>query len=103
MDSWGRGVIAPVLPVQDEIAAALAGFQIALLAQQGVGVLRRDYADPRLPGGFPLGGGLGTVGPGPGEDFLPELFVQLQIGRLMVRVHLVLCFSPVLDILLYPD
>ena len=103
MEGRSRGVISPILPVQDEIAAALAGFQIALLAQQGVGVLRRDHADPRLPGGFPLGGGLGSVGPGSGEDFLTELPVQLQVGRLMVIVHLVLCFSPVLDILLYPD
>ena len=84
--------------VADEVAAALAGLGVALVAQKLVGVLHRNDAQPRLPGQKPLGGQARAEGINAVRDVAAQRPVKLKIGALAAvvpkrEVHLVI--SPV--------
>ena len=79
----------------DEIAAPLAGLDIPLVAEKGVGMLDRNHAGSGILGERPLGGELAVIGIDAVDDVLPELIVKLKIRRPMGRffhkvLHLVL-------------
>ena len=80
-----------------EIAAAGSGLGIALVAEQGVGVLHRDDAQTRLPGKQALGGKTAARGDRAGDDVRPQLLVELQICALTAgSVYAVVHAAPLL-------
>ena len=85
--------------------AAAARFQIALVRQQRIGVLNCDNAQSLLLGKLPLGGHPRAKGIVAAHDLSAQPLVQAQICRavLVFLLHLVLLFSPFLDILIYPE
>ena len=79
----------------NEKAASFFGKGIALIAQQGIGMLHRDETQPQLRSQQPFGrksapGGVNCAG-----NVAAQLLVKLEIGRLFLRrfnsvIHLVL-------------
>ena len=65
----------------DEVAAALPGFGVALLAEQCVGVLDGDGADARLVGQQALGGEPFAMSERPAHHVVPQLTIELKVNR----------------------
>ena len=92
-----RGGKAVIGAKAHKIAAALPGFNIPLVAKQGIGVLHRNGADPGLCRQDSLGGQLAAERVDPTDDTAAHLGVQLQIGRRIFSfgrlvVHLIIPF-----------
>ena len=79
----GEGSLPPRRAAKAGVAAAaLARLHIALVREQGKGVLHRHKAHAELPGQKPLGGQLRPPRNDAGEDIVPELGIELHIGAL---------------------
>ena len=87
------------------VPAAAARFEIPFVRQQRVSVLYRDDAQPLLLGQLPLGRHPRAEGIIAADDLAAQALIQAQIRRavFVVLFHLVLLFSPSLDILIYPE
>ena len=92
--------------IGDKVAAALARLKIALVTQNGVGVLHRNDAHAGLLGKQPLAGQLFSVGVYAADNVPAQLVIELQIGALR-RVlfnavfHLVISKAPLLTVSSY--
>ena len=77
----GNGKAVPV-PVGNPNAAAGPGFGVAFFAKQFNPVIHGDFAEAPVPRQGPPGGQPRSGGADAREDFLPQGFIQSQIGRL---------------------
>ena len=67
-------------PINDVAAAAGPRLRIALLAEELDAVFRRDGADAAFPGKLAAGWQAAAKGADAGDDFLPQGFIQSQVG-----------------------
>ena len=77
------------IPINHKIAAALARFDISLVAENGAGVLHRDDAHARFRRDHPLAGQLRAAGINPRRDVVAQAAVKLHIGRLAAGLNIV--------------
>ena len=77
-----------LVPVNHIDAASCPRFRVSFFAQQFDAVIRRHFTDTAVPGQGASGRQAASVRTDPVQDFLPQGFIQCQVGRFSIS-HLV--------------